>query len=134
MEEEGESDRIKRTVSNERVEELWLAFEIALSAIERECPFKLPACVELVLSQSGLGQKVSKVELRMRSRVEKQPWLTPKRLAEEARYSGKLPTSMMPYLITMAQRVKKRLGMKRFRERLAHDRALTAQEEGGLSS
>ena len=65
----------------------------------------------------------------MESRLSQVPSLTPKRLAHEARFYFKMPVAMIPYLIKLCQKVKTRMRIRRFRERLAADAVMTAEEE-----
>lgn len=121
-----------RVTSNERVKQLRNQFAETLQAIEQECPKELSLCLEMVLTQMGLWQRSLKMEKWVESRLSQMPSLTPRRLAHEARFYFKMPVSMIPFLIKTCQKVKTRMRIRRFRERLAADSAMTAQEEGAL--
>lgn len=123
------SDSVSRVTSNERVKQLQAQFQEALYAIEQEAPSELSKCLELVLTQMGLWQRSLKMEKWMESRLTQIPGITPRRLAHEARFYFKMPVSMIPYLIKAGRKVKTRMRVRQFRERLAADSAMTREEE-----
>lgn len=124
----GVNDSPARVISNERVKQLRSQFAESLYAIEQECPKELSGCLELVLTQMGLWQRSLKIEKWVEARLSQVPSLMPRRLAHEVRFYFKMPVSMIPYLIKVCQKVKTRMRIRRFRERLAADVAMTAQE------
>jgi hypothetical protein len=56
------------------------------------------------------------LELWMETRIKKDPSLTPKRVAYECCYYKRVDRKMMPFLIRLAQRVKRRVVMRKRRE------------------
>ncbi|MEQ1847876.1 MAG: hypothetical protein ABL983_20115, partial [Nitrospira sp.] len=66
-------------------------------------------------------ERYAKLDSWMEKRLLKAPWLSPTRLASEARYYCKMPGEMRPFLLVLARRVKTRVRVRVFRERLAAD-------------
>lgn len=58
-------------------------------------------------------------ERYMEQRLRKNMKITPRWVARECVYYKKVPASMMGYLVRAAQRIKKRLWMKRYRQERA---------------
>jgi len=92
------------------------------NAIKLDQPLALRVC-------SALNKAINlkrKPEVWMESRLEKDPGLTPRRLAYECFYYLRLKREMMPFLINMGRKVKRRVCARR--RRALKDGASTESE------
>ena len=109
------------TQSHGRRAELRQAFDQLIEQIAFHHSEDLERCWNILLDVTGRRQQYAKLESWMEKRSTKMPWLSPTRLAGEARYYCKMPMEMKPFLITLARRVKTRVRIRSFRVRLAAD-------------
>ena len=100
------------------------AFDQVIEQIAYHHSEDLERCWNILLDMTGRRQQYAKLESWMEKRLLKMPWLSPTRLAGEARYYCKMPMEMKPFLIILARRVQTRIRMRRFRVRLAADVAM----------
>ena len=105
-------------------EALRQAFDHIIEQIAYHHSEDLERCWNIILDVTGRRQQYAKLDSWMEKRINKMPWLSPTRLAGEARYYCKMPSEMKPFLIALARRVKTRVRIRGFRERLAADVAL----------
>jgi hypothetical protein len=104
-------------------------FDQLIEQIQVTNPEELERCFTILLDVTGRAKKHEKCKSWMLARAEKAPYLTAVRLASEARYYFRMPTSLMPWLTYLARNVKARIRMRTMRVRLKADIAMAAEEE-----
>jgi|CXWL01.1.fsa_nt_gi hypothetical protein len=118
----GEEDQGVDGVSGGRTREaLRQAFDALIDQIAFHYSEDLERCWTILLDVTGRRERYAKLDSWMEKRLLKAPWLSPTRLASEARYYCKMPGEMRPFLLVLARRVKTRVRVRVFRERLAAD-------------
>ena len=110
-------------------EALRQAFDALIDQIAYHHSEDLERCWTILLDVTGRRERYAKLDSWMEKRLLKAPWLSPTRLASEARYYCKMPGQMRPFLLVLARRVKTRVRVRVFRERLAADMALGQSEQ-----
>lgn len=109
-------------------ESLRQAFDQLIEQIAYHYSDDLERCWTILSDVTGRRETYAKLDSWMEKRITKTPWLSPTRLASEARYYCKMPTEMRPFLLVLARRVKTRVRIRVFRQRLAADVALGQSE------
>ena len=118
----GEDDqRVDGVSGGHTRESLRQAFDALIDQIAFHYSEDLERCWTILLDVTGRRERYAKLDSWMEKRLLKAPWLSPTRLASEARYYCKMPGEMRPFLLVLARRVKTRVRVRVFRERLAAD-------------
>lgn len=126
MEEQQGVQVVRRSETRESLRQ---AFDALIEQIAYHYSDDLERCWTILLDVTGRRETYAKLDSWMEKRMTKTPWLSPTRLASEARYYCKMPTEMRPFLLVLARRVKTRVRVRVFRERLAADIELGQSEQ-----